>query len=91
MCLAMGVFNGCVTTLGLAWSNSLQELVPADQLGRVYSIDALGSFSLMPLGYAVAGIAADQIGPSTVFLIGGISSALIIGLGFLHPKVRGVD
>jgi len=91
MCLAMGIFNGCTTALGLAWSNSLQELVPADHLGRVYSIDALGSYSLLPLGYAIAGIAADHIGPSTVFLLGGISSALIIGLGLLHPKVRRVD
>ena len=91
MCLAMGVFNGCATTLGLAWSNSLQELVLADRLGRVHSIDALGSFSLIPLGYAVSGIAADQIGPSTVFLLGGMSSVLIIGLGLLHPRVREVD
>lgn len=91
ICLAMGIFDASVTTLGLAWGNSLQELVPAELLGRVNSIDALGSYSLLPLGYALAGIAADHIGASMVFLVGGIVSALVIGSGLFHPNIRAVD
>jgi hypothetical protein len=80
-----------LTTLGLAWVNSLQELVPSDQLGRVMSIDALGSFALLPVGYALAGVAADQFGASIVFQVGGILSAIVIALGLLHPSIRAVD
>lgn len=89
--LAVCIWGACITTLGLAWVNSLQELVPSDKLGRVMSIDALGSFALLPVGYALAGIAADHFGASIVFLVGGTLSALIIALGLLHPSVRGVD
>jgi hypothetical protein len=89
--LAVCIWEACITTLGLAWMNSLQELVPADQLGRVASIDALGSFALLPVGFAVAGLAADRWGASTVFLIGGILSTLVIASGLFHPAVRAID
>ncbi len=66
-------------------------MVPSDRLGRVVSIDALGSYAMIPVGYSLAGIATDHFGPSIIFVVGGIASALMIGLGLLHPKVRGVD
>ncbi len=89
--LAVCLWNGCVTIVGLAWINSLQELVPSERLGRVFSIDALGSLALVPVGYALSGFAADRLGASTVFLLGGLLSGLVIALGLLHPGVRGVD
>ena len=85
------IWGAGITTLGLAWVNSLQELVPSDQLGRVNSIDALGSNGLLPIGYALAGIAADHIGTSSVFVWGGVFSVLVIALGLLHPAIRAVD
>lgn len=91
MYLAACLLQASTTTLGLAWVNSLQELVPTDRLGRVVSIDYLGSYALLPVGFAVSGIAADRFGPSLIFLVGGILSALIIGLGLLHPSVHNVD
>lgn len=91
MALAVCIFGAGITTLGLAWTNSLQELVPSEQLGRVYSIDALGSNVLVPVGYGLAGIAADHFGPPLVFIVGGIISATVIALGLLHPAIRAVD
>jgi DHA3 family tetracycline resistance protein-like MFS transporter len=73
------------------WTNLLQERVPADQLGRVTSIDMLGSFGLLPLGFAVAGWATDSIGPALVFLIGGGSVAALAVLALLHPQIRALD
>ena len=46
---------------------------------------------LLPVGYALVGVAADHLGPALVFVLGGILSALIIALGLLHPAVRAVD
>jgi Transmembrane secretion effector len=77
--------------LGLAWTNTLQEFVPIGLLGRVASIDLLVSSGLLPIGYGLAGIAADRLGASPVFVIGGAISASVIALGMLHPAIREVD
>jgi len=91
MGLAVGMGGACWSVVDQVWANSLQELVPSDLLGRVSSIDALGSFALLPVGYALAGFAADHLGASTVFLIGGVISGLVIALGLLNSAVRGLD
>ncbi len=91
MMVVLCILGTAIGTLNLTWMNSLQELVPSDRLGRVASIDALGSYALTPVGYALAGIAADHFGAALVFLIGGIISMLVIALGLLHPSIRAVD
>ncbi|WP_310830255.1 MFS transporter [Paenibacillus pedocola] len=61
---------------GLIWEISLQELVPQEAFGRVASLDLLGSFALLPVGYITVGWLAD--------LIGGIPTiAIFSGLGLL--------
>lgn len=77
--------------VGLLWMNTPQELVPPEHLGRVLSIDALGSGSLAFVGYGVAGLAADRLGAAPVFVLAGAVSATIIGLGLLHLAVRKLD
>lgn len=91
MSVAFFIQGASFAVLGLAWVNSLQEFVPADLLGRVSSIDYLVSSALMPLGYGLAGIAADHLGASVVFVVGGAIAASVIALGLLHPAVRVVD
>lgn len=79
------------TVVTLTWAQTVQEMVPRDLLGRVFSIDALGSYALLPLGYLLAGLAADHVDPGPVLVTGGLISAAVISLGLLHPKVRAVD
>jgi hypothetical protein len=50
--------------------NSLQEIVPANLLGRVSSIDYLVSSALLPIWYGLAGLATDHLGTALVFLLG---------------------
>lgn len=88
---AILVCGAGLATLNLVWANTLQELVPAELLGRVSSIDALGSYALLPVGYGLAGLAADRLGAAPVFVLGGAVSVALIALGLLHPGVRGVD
>lgn len=85
------IFGAGIAGLELVWVSTLQDLVPAGALGRVVSVDALGSYALLPVGYALAGWATDCLGPPDVLLAGGLISALIVGLGLLHPDVREVD
>jgi MFS family permease len=79
------------TTLGLVWTNALQDHVPEDRLGRVYSLDAIGSYALIPLGYLFAGLASDAIGPGPVFVVGGLVSAIILAIVWSLPAVRALD
>ncbi len=88
MALGASVVSGAGAALfGVIWQTVLQELVPADKLGRVSSVDLLGSFALLPLGYALAGVLADHIGPAWVFIAAGSANLAftVIGLG-----VRGI-
>jgi DHA3 family tetracycline resistance protein-like MFS transporter len=90
---AMLVEGAAGAVLGLAWTSTLQEpaIVAPERLGRVASIDALGSYALLPVGFALAGVAADRVGAPLVFVLGGTLGGAVIGLGLLHPEVRGLD
>jgi hypothetical protein len=76
---------------GLVWTNTLQAMVPPERLGRVSSIDALGSFVLMPAGFALAGRLTDVLGPAQVFILGGVATIGLVVLGLLHPAIRRLD
>ena len=86
--IIMGI---CFAGFGLVWVNTLQEMVPHDLLGRVTSLDYLGSYALLPVGYALTGWATDRFGAAQVFIVGGLFSAAITMLGMLHPTVRRLD
>jgi DHA3 family tetracycline resistance protein-like MFS transporter len=79
------------SVFALIWTHTLQEMVPGNMLGRVYSIDALGSFVLLPIGFALAGWGTELLGAPTVFLIGGAGTILLVLLGLSHPAIRQLD
>lgn len=90
--LGVSLINGAaLTAFGLVWVNTLQEMVPLRLLGRVSSIDALGSYVLMPVGFAVAGLLTDQFGASLVFAGCGLLTVLMLVGGLFHPAVRNLD
>jgi MFS family permease len=82
--VALNIFN-------LIWTNTLQEMVPPDLLGRVSSIDFLGSFVLLPIGYGLAGWASDWIGATQVLLIGGVLTAQLALVGLAQRSIRQLD
>jgi DHA3 family tetracycline resistance protein-like MFS transporter len=89
--IAAAMIGACGSIVGLTWTSALQDLVPSERLGRVASIDALGSSALEPVGYIAAGAAADQIGPAAVFVAGGLVSAGILSLALLDRSIRHLD
>jgi MFS family permease len=66
-----------INVMQIIWVTLLYELVPADKLGRVSSVDLLGSLGLLPVGYILAGWFGDRLGPSTVFLLSGIVMVIL--------------
>lgn len=89
--MAALLWGGSLAAFNLIWTNTMQELVPRDLLGRVSSIDGLGSFALLPIGYGVAGWATDLVGAGPVLIVGGALTAMLAALGLLHPAIRGLD
>ncbi len=60
-----------------AWMTLINELVPEHLLSRVISFDFFGSAGLTPVGFALAGIVAASIDPTTILAVGGTIGALL--------------
>lgn len=86
--IGIGIGTG---VLAVIWSTLLQEKVPLEKLGRVSSVDTLGSFGLLPVGFIVVGLLADRFGANAVFLMGGLLGALFALLQLLNPAARKLD
>ncbi len=86
------LLNGAALEIdGLIWMNLLQELVPPEKMGRVSSVDMLGSFVLLPIGFLFTGWLIDRIPVTTVFVAAGVVAAAMCVLPLLHPAIRRVD
>ncbi len=87
---AFGVGFG-MNTMGMIWANLLYELVPNEKLGRVVSVDLLGSLCMLPIGYVLAGWLSDHFGPASVFLLGGLMMVVLNSLPLLLRGIREVE
>ncbi len=74
----------------LIWQTMSQQLIPAEMLGRVSSIDWLFSICLSPLGILVAGVLATSIGARDTMVAGALISLAAAGVAFV-PGVRDPD
>jgi MFS family permease len=87
LAFAAGAMEGFVEVV---WVTALQERIPTAALSRVSAYDTLGSFVLMPVGFAVAGPVADAVGLKAA-LLGIASCAVALPLALLAvPDVRSI-
>ena len=70
------------------WVTALAERIPPDKLSRVVSYDWLVSLGLLPLGFVLAGPAADAIGATEVLLGGAVIACASLALGLLPRETR---
>lgn len=90
--IVAALINGAALEIcGLIWTNILQELVPQEKLGRVSSVDTLGSFVLLPLGFAATGWLVDRVDVALIFIAAGIVTVLVSLIPLLHPSIRELD
>lgn len=67
---------------GILWDTALQQEIPLEKLSRVSSYDALGSFALTPIGFALAGPFAQLFGTRAT-LLGAAALSLVTTLAVL--------
>jgi MFS family permease len=90
--LVLGAIVGAgLGAFTIIWVTVLQELIPADKLGRVSSLDWLGSFALQPVGLAVVGALTDRLGPQWVFVWGGGLNLVLALVAFTVRGIRTLD
>jgi DHA3 family tetracycline resistance protein-like MFS transporter len=70
------------------WSSALQRDVPGELLARVISLDWLVSLGLMPLGFALAGPAAEAFGNEMVLAVGAVALGVTTLAVIPVPGVR---
>ncbi|MDX2090331.1 MAG: MFS transporter [Kofleriaceae bacterium] len=103
-CIAFGFLRSTYALAGLAavvgfslaalvmvWNNLMQDRVPPDKLGRVYSIDIMGAIVTQPIGMAVVGWGIDRFSPWAICTIAGGLTIVSAGLSMLHPQIREID
>jgi predicted MFS family arabinose efflux permease len=77
-----------VALFDIWWLTALAERIPPDRLSRVTSYDWAVSLGLVPLGYVLAGPAADALGATEVLLGGSLVAIAVLALGLLPRETR---
>ena len=85
---AFAVAGAGVALFDVWWLTALAERVPPDKLSRVTSYDWMVSLALLPLGYVLAGPAADWLGATHVLLGGSAIAFVALALGQLPRETR---
>jgi MFS family permease len=80
-----------IEIFGIMWDTTMQQEIPQEKLSRVYSYDALGSFVLIPLGYAVAGPVSEVVGTRPTILGAAAISLTATLLVLLVRDVRTIE
>jgi hypothetical protein len=81
----------CSEIFGVLWDTTYQQEIPRNMLSRLTAYDALGSWVLMPVGYAVAGPVSEAIGDRASFLGAAALIVVVTALTFLSRDVRTLE
>ncbi|MDX6718574.1 MAG: hypothetical protein QOJ63_828 [Solirubrobacteraceae bacterium] len=80
---AMAIGGAGTALFDVWWVTALAERIPPDKLSRVTSYDLAASLGLMPLGYVLAGPAADAFGATELLLGGAVIAFVMLALGLV--------
>lgn len=86
--VAMFLSGVGVTVFGVNWMVALQQEIPAEMFSRVTAYDELGSYSLAPVGTALAGPAAVALGLSGALWTCAAACLVLSAVVLLDPQVR---
>ncbi|MDT0571493.1 MFS transporter [Streptomyces sp. DSM 3412] len=69
LCFALGGF--VVELFFVYWVSALQRAFPDELLGKVFALDQLGAYALLPLGFALVGPTVAVLGMTGTLVVGG--------------------
>jgi hypothetical protein len=86
------LFEGVIGSFfNVMWFTAMQKAIPAEEISRVSSWDAVGTYALQPVGLALAGPIAVAVGVSTTLYGAGIIF-LVITVGVISmPSIWSFD
>ncbi|MDX6255037.1 MAG: hypothetical protein QOJ11_1371 [Frankiales bacterium] len=84
----MAIAGAGVGAFAVWWETALAQRIPPHLLSRVSAWDWMGSLALLPLGYVLAGSAADRFGAVTVLVVGGAIGVAAMALGTVPSSTR---
>jgi MFS family permease len=70
------------------WDTTMAERIPSHALSRASAWEWMGSLALLPIGYLLAGPAADASSPKTVMVTGAVLTAVVLALGLIPRDTR---
>lgn len=85
---SMLVAGICIDVFEVLWRTTVHTHVPEQAMSRISSYDSLVSFICTPLGLAVAGPVAAQIGIAQTLLLSGVLVLLASTIPLLFSAVR---
>src|SRR3954452_5727246 len=71
----------------VSWDTALAERIPPHTLSRVSSFDYMGSLSLLPIGYVLAGPLGEALGSVEVLVAGGLLATVAQLIALATPSV----
>jgi MFS family permease len=84
--------SGCMVEIfGVLWDTTYQQEIPHDKLSRLSAYDAIGSWALMPLGFAVAGPVGAALGTRATFIGAAVIVVVATVLVLLSRDVRNLE
>jgi MFS family permease len=87
--LTAGTLDGAgIGVFEIIWVTVLQEMIPIDKLGRVTSVDFVGSFLFQPLGLAAIGFLTDTVPTPWIFFGCAALSLLLTASAFFVRGIR---
>lgn len=92
VCVVAAFGGWGISLFDVWWNTALAERIPPASLSRVSSFDWMGSLALLPVGYALAGPAADAFGSTEVLVGGGVTTAVVtLAVVVLSRDVRRLE
>ena len=82
---SLGILLGLLNT---TFYSIIQLVVPNEVLGRVLSVDEVGSYAAIPLGQVAAGVLIQSTGIVSTYLVAGIGIVLTSVVGAFLKDMR---
>ena len=86
--IGAGIAGVGVEIFGIFWVTVVQQRIPGEALSRVFSLDAIGSFAVMPLGPVIASVVVAKIGVTPGLYATSFVMIAMVVLMLLVPDVR---